>query len=278
MRAPLRIRSCCRLCLSFVLLTVSAAAATEPSAQEVLHVYGSEGPFPPIYEAAQLFGDKNDVKIDVSSGPTEKWLEQARGDADVIFASAAFMMSNFVRLQELQIDPDTVTPLYMRPSAILVRPGNPKEIRDFPDLLKAGMRVMVVTGSGQTGLWEDMAGKKGDVQTISEVHKNIVFYAASSTEAVTAWREKDDVDAWVTWSIWHMPLHDHADLVHVSEDYVIYRQCFVALTRRGKSKPKAVEFVAFLKSKEGAKVFESWDWMVTPPGSKRLNAAKPRER
>jgi accessory colonization factor AcfC len=278
MYSLLRILSCYCFCLSLALIGVTAVAATEPAAQEVLHVYGSEGPFPPIHEAAQIFNDRNKVQIDVMSGPTDKWVEKAGGDADVIFASAAFMMSNFVHVQELQIVPDTVTPLYMRPSAILVRPGNPKQIGDFPDLLKPGVRVMVVTGSGQTGLWEDMAGKKGDVGTIRALHENIVLYAANSTEAVAAWRQKDDIDAWVTWSIWHMPLHDHADLVHVSEDYVIYRQCFVALTQRGKGKPKAVEFVAFLKSKEGAKVFESWDWMVTPPGSKPLNAPKPQER
>jgi accessory colonization factor AcfC len=278
MPAQLEIRSCYCFCLSFALISMTAVAATEPSAQEVLHVYGSEGPFPPMHEATQVFGEKNKIKTDVVSGPTEKWLDKAKSDADVIFASAAFMMSGFVRLKELQIVPDTVTPLYMRPSAILVRPGNPKEIRDFPDLLKPGVRVMVVTGSGQTGLWEDMAGKKGDVGTIRALHKNIVLYAANSTEAVAAWQKRNDIDAWVTWSIWHLPLHDHADLVHVSDDYVIYRQCFVALTERSKGKPMAAEFVAFLKSEEGAKVFESWDWMVTPPGSKPLDAPKPQER
>ncbi|HUU83638.1 MAG TPA: substrate-binding domain-containing protein [Phycisphaerae bacterium] len=267
-----------RLCLSIALIGVAAVAVADASAQDVLHVYGSEGPFPPIHEAAQAFGQKNDVKLDVVSGPTDKWLDQARGDADVIFASAAFMMSDFIHAGELRIDPDTATPLYARPSAILVRPGNPKGIRDFLDLLKPGVRVMVVTGSGQTGLWEDMAGKQGDIQTIRALRKNIVVFAVNSTEAVKTWREKDDIDAWLTWSIWHLPLHDHADLVHVSKDYVIYRYCYVALTERGKGKPRAVEFAEFLKSAEGAKIFESWDWIVAPPGSQPLTEPEPSQR
>ncbi len=45
----------------------------------------------------------------------------------------------------LQIDDDTITPLFLRPSAILVRPGNPKQINDFPDLVRPGVNVMVVS-------------------------------------------------------------------------------------------------------------------------------------
>lgn len=262
-----------RFCLSMALIGVAAIATADASAQGVLHVYGSEGPFPPIHEAAEVFGQKNDVKLDVVSGPTGKWLDSARSDADVIFASAAFMMSDFIHAGELRIDPATATPLYTRPSAILVRPGNPKRIRDFPDLLKPGVRVMVVTGSGQTGLWEDVAGKQGDVQAIRALRKNIVVFAVNSTDAVKAWYEKKDIDAWLTWSIWHLPLHDHADLVYVSEDYVIYRFCYVALTERGKGKSLAAEFMKFLTSAEGARIFESWEWMVAPTGSRPL--AKP---
>ena len=270
-----QVRAGTRLCLSIALIGVAAIAVPDACAQDVLHVYGSEGPFPPIHEAAEVFGEKNDVKLDVVSGPTGKWLDSARNDADVIFASAAFMMSDFIHAGELRIDPATATPLYTRPSAILVRPGNPKGIRDFPDLLKHGVQVMVVTGSGQTGLWEDMAGKKGDVQTIHALRKNIAVFAVNSTEAVKSWQKRKEIDAWLTWSIWHLPLHDHADLVYVSDDYAIYRYCYVALTERGKGKPAAAKFVEFLKSAEGAKIFQSWDWMAGPPGSRPLTEPEP---
>lgn len=259
-----------RLWFSTALVCLWATAAADASAQDIVHVYGSEGPFPAIHEAANVFGAKNNVRLDVVSGPASKWLDQARADADVIFASAEFMMSDFIHGGELQIDAATVTPLYMRPSAILVRPGNPKGIHDFPDLLQPGVRVMVVTGSGQTGLWEDMAGKQGDIRTIRTLRKNILLFAANSTEAVRLWRERDDIDAWLTWSIWHLPLHEHADLVPVSDEYVIYRQCNVALTQRGKAKPPAAQFVEFLVSAEGARIFKSWDWLVLPADSDSL--------
>ena len=74
-----------------------------------------------------------------------------------------------------------------------------------------------------------------------------------------------------------MPLHDHADLVQVSDDYAIYRLCYVALTERGRSKQQAAQFIEFLKSPDGARVFESWQWMIPAAGSRPLTEPEPPE-
>ena len=252
--------------LRFLILSLSFGliAAADTSAQDVLRVYGSEGPSPAINEAAVTFAGMNNVKVDVVSGPTHKWVDQAKTDADLIFSSAEFMMSDFVHAAEVAIDEASITPLYLRPSAIIVRPRNPKQIRDFPDLLRPGMKVMVVTGSGQTGLWEDMAGKLGNVQTLRLFRNNIAVFAANSEEAVKTWSDREDLDAWVTWNIWHMPLRDRAELVPVSKDYRIYRQCSIAMTQRCKNKPLARQFIEFLMSPEAVGIFDSWGW-ITPP-------------
>ncbi len=264
-------RSVCKgSCVILTVLGSGLMAATRATAQEVLRVYGSEGPAPAIQQAAGTFGDRNNVKIDLITGPPDKWLDEAASRADVVFASAEFMMADFVRAKDLAIDEASITPLYMRPSAVLVRPNNPKHISDFPDLLKPGVRVMVVTGSGQTGLWEDMAGKQGDIRTIRAFRKNIVLSAPNSTEAMRLWDERQDVDAYVTWNIWHMPLRDRAKLIEVNDDYKIYRQCSIALTERGVNKPSARRFIDFLTSPEGARIFESWYWMPAPKESGTL--------
>ncbi len=265
---------CVNSWLLISLLCCGVVGVGNVSAQEVLHVYGSEGPAPAIQEAAVAFGGQNNVKVDVVAGPPDKWLAKAVGEADVIFASADFMMTEFVRAEELRIDEATITPLYMRPSAILVRPGNPKRIADFPDLLKVGTRVMVVTGSGQTGLWEDMAGKQGDVRTIRAFRKNIVLFAPNSSDAMRLWDERQDIDAYVTWNIWHMPLRNRAQLISVSDKWKVFRQCSIALTEHGKSKASATRFIEFLTSPEGARVFESWYWMPTPDNASPLVVRK----
>lgn len=252
-----------KACWSVVFVSLLTLCTTDTAvAQDTIRVYGSEGPAPAMHEAATVFGDRHGVLIEVVSGPTNKWLAKANTDADAIFSSAEFMMSDFVHMPKLQIDAASVRTLYLRPSAILVRPGNPKAIRDFPSLLRPGIRVMVVTGSGQTGLWEDMAGKQGDMRTVRALRKNIVCFAPNSEAAVKAWREREDIDAWLTWNIWYTPLNDEADLIPVSTNYRVYRQCSVAVTERAKSKPLAEQFVEFLTSSQGAEIFKSWGWLT----------------
>ncbi len=109
---------------------------------------------------------KHSLKVEVTAGPTAEWIEKAKGDADIIYGGAEYMMTDFIKAMEGRIDETTVTPLYLRPSALLVRAGNPKRIQRFEDLLKPGLKVLVVQGAGQTALWEDMAGRKGNIKTV----------------------------------------------------------------------------------------------------------------
>ena len=248
-------------------LTLSAIGASTVSAKDVLHVYGPEGPYPAIREAASVFGERNSIEVNVVGDPTSKWLAKAKGDADLIYSSAEFMMIDFIRDMEGGIAETSVTPLYWRPSAILVRPGNPKHIRDFPDLLRPGLKVMVVNGSGQTGLWEDMAGRQGNFRSVRALRNNIVLFAASSTEARRMWLARREIDAWLTWNIWYKADSRNSALVPVSQDYVIYRQCSIGITQQGENKPAAGQFVKFLTTPEAAGIFAKWGWITTPADS-----------
>lgn len=236
-------------------------------------MYGPSGPSPAINEAAVTFAARFGLPIEVRSGPTEQWIQRAAQDADLVYSSAEFMMSAFLRAEKLRLDADSVTGLYIRPSVILVRPTNPKGVSDFPDLLKRGIRVMVVEGSGQTGLWEDMAGKLGDVNTLRKLRANIVYFAPTSDDAMKAWKEREDIDAWITWNIWHMPVRDRAKLIPVSRDFRVYRQSSIAMTERGKAKPGARQFTDFLTSADGARIFESWGWLTPSTDSRPLAVA-----
>ena len=247
-----------------VLLAVSLASGTKAGdnkTQTVLHLYGPSGPSPAISESAVAFEMETGVRVDIISGPVEEWRAQAAQNADLVYASADFMMTDLQRDARLAIDPASITPLFLRPSVILVRPGNPKEIKDFPDLLRPDIKFMVVSGSGQVGLWEDMAGKLGDIRSIRAMRKQIAHFAANSDEAVKVWRTRPEIDAWLTWNIWHAPLRSEAQVVPVSNEYRIFRQCGIALTARGRETPAARQFVDWLLTEEAAAIFESWGWL-----------------
>lgn len=95
---------------------------------ETLRVYGPGGPAPAMQEAAEDFSKRHGIEVDIVAGPTEKWIAQAKNDADMIYSGSEHMMADFVSALDGQLAHKDVLPLYMRPMALLVRPGNPKRI------------------------------------------------------------------------------------------------------------------------------------------------------
>lgn len=235
----------------------SAASAT---AVDTLYVYGPGGPAPAMKEAASAFQSKHAVQVEVTAGPTPSWIDKAKQNADVIYSGSETMMTDFVVAMDGRLDEKSIMPLYLRPMSILVRPGNPKHIKGFQDTLKPGTKILVVNGAGQNGAWEDVAGRKGDIRTVRKLRSNIVSFAPNSAAARTTWIEKTDIDVWLIWNIWQVANPKLADVVPIESDYAIYRDIGVALSQQGVNKPLAKQFVEFLKSKEGAKIFAKWGW------------------
>lgn len=260
-----RLSSLCALVLAVGLSSTVSAQVTP--ARDTLHVYGPGGPLPAMKEAAAEFSRLKGIAVEVVGGPTSQWLEKAKSDADVIFSGAEHMMTDYIgQLKDApagKIDVATIDPLYIRPSAILVRPGNPKRIRRFEDLLKPGLKVLAVQGAGQTGMWEDMAGRTGDISVVRALRRNIGAVAPNSGEAKKIWTDDKSYDAWLIWNIWQVANPTLADVVPVAPRWRIYRDCGTALTTRGRDKALAREFVQFLRSREGARIFARWGW-ITP--------------
>jgi accessory colonization factor AcfC len=243
-------------------LVLLAFLGTSVALGQELRVYGPGGPEPAIREAAAQFGAAHGVKVIVTAGPTAKWIAQAKTDADVIYSGSETMMTDFVEAMGGELVPATVTPLYLRISAILVRPGNPKHIGKFADLLAPGVKVLVVNGAGQNGLWEDIAGRRGKVATVKALRKNIALFTKNSGEAAEAWKTDSSFDAWLTWTIWQGESRGVADVIPIEPDLRIYRDAGVGLTRRGQEKPVAREFAAYLAGPEGARIFKKMGWIV----------------
>lgn len=235
--------------------------APPASATGSVQLYGPGGPAPAMKEAARAFSARHGVPVNVTAGPTPKWVSQAMKDADIIYSGAENMMTSFAKAMPGLFNLEEAEPLYLRPVAILVRPGNPKQIRGFESLLTPGLRVMIVAGAGQVGLWEDVAGRKGDIQTVRALRRNLVFpEPANSALARGRWIEDPTIDAWLIWNIWQVANPNLADVVEVEESYRIYRDTGAVLTRRGHDNVLASQFVEFLKSTQGRTIFAKWGW------------------
>lgn len=249
-----------------LLLSFGSAAMAE-----TLHVYGPGGPAPAMKEAAAAYQARTGTKVRVVAGPTKDWIESAKQDADLIYSGSEAMMTDLVAAMDGRLQQSTIEPLYLRVSNILVRPGNPRGIGGLGDLLKPGLRVLVVQGAGQTGLWEDMAGRAGDIATVRALRSNIVTFATTSADAKKAWIDDPSIDAWLIWGIWQKANPTLADAVDVEEKYRIYRDAGAGLTARGLGNPDAARFLSFLSSRAGAAIFEKWGWITSRPSARRGN-------
>lgn len=244
-------------CLTACFIAVSAHA------QSALHVYGPGGPAPAMKQAAAAFTQQTGVEVQVTAGPAPKWKDQAQQNADLIYSGSEHMMSDFGRLFEGLFDLQDARPLYLRPSAVLVRPGNPKSIQGFKDLLKPGVKVLVVAGAGQTGLWEDLAGRAGRIEDVRALRQNLLLpEAPNSGVAKQMWQDDDTIDAWLIWNIWQKANPDLADLVEIEPEYTIWRDTGIVITSHGKDKAQAQDFVDFLQSEAGQKIFATQGWRV----------------
>lgn len=241
---------------------VHAQQGAAPPPEPALKVYGPGGPAPAMKEAAKVFGERNKIAVVVESGPTAKWKEQAASDADIIFSGAEHMMADFMQ-KDLPglIDPASVETLYLRPSAILVRPGNPKKINGVKALAKPDIKLLVVQGAGQVGMWEDVAGRTGSVKLVDAVRRNIGTIASNSGDAKKLWSEDRSFDAWLIWTIWQKENPSAADLVATEPEHTIYRSMGTAITQRSTQKKLAKEFVEFLKSAEARTIFVKFGWL-----------------
>jgi len=243
-----------------LLLSAGAAGAGAPdggSRPEELRVYGPGGPLTPVRGCAERFARARGVKVVVDGGPEERWWPRAETDADVVFEASEYMLTDFDRRHPGFLDRATRVSLWVRPAGILVRRGNPKGIRRLEDLARPGVKILDLNGAAQVGLWEDLAGRLG---LIPALQRNVAAVVANTSEAIVAWRNQPELDAWITFLSWRDRLADEADAVELPEGQRLYRGTPVAATTRTPRRELAVAFIAFLGSEECHAVFRQAGW------------------
>jgi accessory colonization factor AcfC len=149
-----------------------------------------------------------------------------------------------------------VTPVYLRPAIIAVKTGNPRHIHRFEDLLQPGIRIVVTEGSGiantsGTGLWEDIAGRLGNLEDVKRFRRNIVDFSTGSGASFKAF-QRLDADAWITWPEWAVDNPTILQAIPISSDRSIWRDLNIAVS--SSADPQAESFLRFLVSDEAQKL------------------------
>ncbi|MGL4723237.1 MAG: substrate-binding domain-containing protein [Scandinavium sp.] len=259
----------CYLCFALFLPLAGATAATpltDPDARHqpgdgIIKVYGPGGPHSALQKAASLWTKQSGVKVEIVYGPESQWSKAAQRDADLIFGSSEQSMTAFLETYTF-IHSRSVQPLYLQSAVIAVKPGNPRDIHSFNDLLEKEVAIVVTEGAGVyntsgTGVWEDLAGRKGRLKDVKNIRSKIIAFAKGSGAAFKAFQQPD-ADAWITWSDWPLTHPDKAELVKIEPERRLYRDMNVAVASH--AEPQTAEFVRFLTSPQATEIFAREGW------------------
>lgn len=261
------------ICAALLLATsASMVRAEEPVSYDpsikhqpkdgVVRLYGAGGPHTAFQKVADLWMKTTGNKVDITAGPEATWSKKAQGDADIIWGTSEQSMTAFLQTYKT-FSSDQVIPIYIRPTVIAVKKGNPKQIKGFDDLLKEGVKIVVTEGSGVsntsgTGTWEDVAGRLGSLSDIRAFRKNIVAFSTGSGASFKAFNDLD-ADAWITWPNWPATKADALEEIPIEEGRQIWRDVSVAVAPDADT--AAQQFATFLETDEAAALMKTEGWV-----------------
>lgn len=243
--------------LATLLFAISSAACAD------INLYGPGGPHTALQEAAALYTQKTGVPVTVHYGPQAKWNDEAHKKADILFGASEQSALAIVRDHKDNFSEKDIEPLYLRKSILLIKKGNPKNIRGVEDLIRLGIGIIVNDGGGTsntsgTGVWEDIAGRKGNIDTVAGMRRNIILYAPNSGTARKALETQTGADVWITWADWAASNPGIGDVVEIAPDYAIWRDMNIAV--RKDASPQTRQFATWLSSDEAAPAFNKFGW------------------
>ena len=226
----------------------------------VVKLYGAGGPHTAFRKVADVWEEMSGNSVEVIAGPESDWTKDAQADADILWGTAEQAMTAFL-LTYPAFDHDAVEPIYLRPAIIAVKAGNPKGIESFEDLLADGISIVVTEGAGVyntsgTGVWEDVAGRLGSLDDISQFRRNITVYALGSGASYQQFVDQD-ADAWITWPNWPLT-KDDLEMVEMAENRTVYRDISVVISPD--ADPEAQEFLDFLVTEQAQEIMATEGW------------------
>ena len=231
------------------LLHVAPAISSADSPVKVLRAYGPGGPHHVLEECANLFLEKSGVDIKVIKALPHNLETNLPMDGDLYFGGAEYMLEDFNRLNPGVIDVSTTENLYPRRIGIIVRKGNPLDIKSVDDLKKDGVAVLDVKLEKMRHFHLDQDDRIG----------NIRHHEYTGRQGVDAWLSSSEIDAWITYKSWHISIADQSDFIEIPGDHAV-RYTPIALTHRTPHQQEAMNFIHFLKSSEAQMIFDEHGW------------------
>lgn len=237
------------LLLAVVVLHAVGVTALGDTPDKILRVYGPGGPHRVFEECADLFMASHDISVEVIKALPHDLERRLPEDGDIYYGGAEYMLEEFNQLNPGVLNMSSLVELEPRQIGIIVRKGNPLEIKGPSDLTRNEVDLLDVK-------LEKMRHFYG--HTFDEL-RNVKRLAYTGRQGVKAWRDDPDIDAWVTYKTWYVLLAGEADFIEIHGEQA-YRNIPVVLTDRTPHHQEARAFIGFLQSEAASKIFKKHGW------------------
>ncbi len=232
------------------------------SAQEELLLYCGAGIRPPADELIEVFAREYGIKIALDYAGSEVLLSKIklirRGDlympGDKHYVEQA-AQADMILLQH--------TVCYWVPT-ILVQKGNPKKIRGLEDLLRSGIKL----GLGDPeacaiGRTSKRILEKNNI-TWEDIQKNLMFQSLTVNE-LGMQIQAQALDAVIVWDAMARYYSEYGDEIPMPPEKNIISTVDIGVLKFTKHQELAEEFVDFVTSEKGRRIFQKYNYRIEPP-------------
>jgi molybdate transport system substrate-binding protein len=257
------------LVIGIVVATLLIGVCHARGAEQQLMAFCGAASKPAMEEAAGAFRAKTRIQVNLQFGGSGTMLSQMkmarRGDL-YIPGSPDYMVK---AEREGLVDSRTIKIIAYLIPAMGVQPGNPKNIRTLKDLTKPGLKVGIGNPEAVcVGLYgiEILHGQG----LLEQVEKNIVTHAPScaATESLVVMKKVDAVLGWDVFSKWNPGRIETICLKPEEIPRIAYIPAAVSIyshDRKG-----SMEFISFLASPDGQKIFAKWGYLTAEKEARRF--------
>ena len=217
---------------------------------------------PAMEEIIEVFHRRTDVRVRTHYGASNLLLGQLKIAPDT---ADLFLPGDVFYVEEAQAEglvTRTVPVAWFVP-VILVRQGNPQDIRAVQDLAKPGLRLAVGDDrSAAIGRIMPMILEKHGLSP-DALAQNAVFTAATAHELGNA-VSMGHVDATIVWEA-VARLFDWSEVVEIPPARNVAPPLAVGLLAHSSARAAAEEFMDFLSSPAAQTIFEDHHYALAPP-------------
>lgn len=234
-------------------------------AADNLLVFAGAASKPPTEETAKAFEAKTGVKVDVIFGGSGYVLSQMLlgKKGDLYFPGSSDYME--VAKKKNVVFPETEKNIVYLVPAVNVQKGNPKNIKTIKDLTRPGLKVAIANPEGVcVGAYAvELVEALFTKQEKEAFRKNLINYTESCEKTATAISLKA-ADAVIGWRVFHYWDPARIETIPLDKSQVIRIGYIpVAVSKFTANRPLAQQFIDFLLSEDGKKIFRKYNYFMS---------------